>query len=152
VAVGGLATQYAIKNDAWNSLSFDSLKSNSLASAVASIGQPFGLCSVGYQANCVIDGDTISFDGQRVRMVDYDTPEIGEPKCASESALGHKAKLRLLEILNSGPVTVVKVGTRDSDVYGRKLRRVEISGQSVGTTLIAEGLAWPWEGRRHNWC
>ena len=45
----------------------------------------------------------IDYQGQRVRMVDYDTPEIGEAKCSSEYALGQKAKHRLLEILNSGP-------------------------------------------------
>lgn len=56
--------------------------------------------------DCVVDGDTIDYGGQRVRMIDYDTPEISEPRCASEYALGHQAKLRLLEILNSGTVEV----------------------------------------------
>jgi endonuclease YncB( thermonuclease family) len=104
------------------------------------------------ETHCVIDGDTIDYQGQRIRMVDYDTPEIGEPKCASEEALGHKAKHRLIEILNSGPVAVTPQGDRDMDKYGRKLRLVTVNGQSVGDTLIAEGLAVPWEGHRHYWC
>jgi hypothetical protein len=66
----------------------------------------FGLCRGGYQANCVIDGDTIEYMGRRVRMVDYDAPEIGEPKCTYELEVGHHAKNRLLEILNSGSVKV----------------------------------------------
>lgn len=75
----------------------DGFQPTNLYAAVSSIGKPFGLCRAGYQANCVIDGDTIDYMGQRIRMVDYDTPEIGEPKCASEEAQGHKAKRRLLE-------------------------------------------------------
>ena len=34
--------------------------------------------------NCVVDGDTIWLSGVKIRMADYDTPEIGEPKCAAE--------------------------------------------------------------------
>lgn len=85
-------------------------------------------------------------------MIDYDTPEISEPRCASEEALGQSAKRRLLELLNSGVVEVRAKGSRDVDRYGRKLRLVLVDGKSVGDVLIAEGLAWPWEGRRHNWC
>lgn len=85
-------------------------------------------------------------------MVDYDTPEISEPRCASEYALGQRAKFRLLEIVNSGTVEVRPSGARDVDKYGRKSRLVLVNGKSVGDTLIAEGLAWPWEGHRHAWC
>lgn len=100
----------------------------------------------------MIDGDTIEYNGERVRMVDYDTPEISEPRCASEYDLGQKAKFRLLEILNSGTVDVRTSGARDTDRYGRKLRLVLVDGRSVGDILISEGLAWRWEGRRHDWC
>jgi endonuclease YncB( thermonuclease family) len=109
----------------------------------------FQICYFPGETHCVIDGDTIDYMGQRIRMVDYDTPEIGEPKCASEEALGHKAKHRLIEILNSGPVAVTPHGDRDIDKYGRKLRLVTVNGRSVGDTLISEGLAVPWEGHRH---
>lgn len=100
----------------------------------------------------MIDGDTIEYNGERVRMVDYDTPEISEPRCASEYDLGQKAKFRLLEILNSGTVDVRTSGARDTDRYGRKLRLVLVDGRSVGDILISEGLASRWEGRRHDWC
>ncbi|WP_394357150.1 hypothetical protein [Sphingopyxis indica] len=42
--------------------------------------------------------------------------------------------------------------SRDSDRYGRKLRIVVRGGTSVGSVLVAEGLARPWEGRRRPWC
>jgi endonuclease YncB( thermonuclease family) len=89
---------------------------------------------------------------QRVRMVDYDAPEIGEPKCSSEHELGQMAKYRLLELLNSGAVAAIPRGDRDIDKYGRKLRLVTVNGLSVGGYLIGEGLAVPWAGRRHHWC
>lgn len=38
---------------------------------------------------------------------------------------------------------------RDADQFGRMLRLVTVDGRSVGETLISEGLAQPWEGRRH---
>jgi micrococcal nuclease len=112
----------------------------------------FQICYFPGGTHCVIDGDTIDYDWLRVRMVDYDTPEIGEPKCSSEYELGQKAKHRLVEILNSGIVAVTPHGNRDIDQYGRKLRLVTVNGRSVGDTLIDEGLAVPWEGHRHYWC
>ena len=123
-----------------------------VGAAITSVAKPFGICGMAFGKDCVVDGDTIDFRGERVRMVDYDTPEISEPKCASEYALGQRAKFRLLELLNSGTVEVRTSGARDTDRYGRKLRLVLVDGRSVGDTHIAEGLAWPWEGRRHGWC
>lgn len=118
----------------------------------AEVSSSFSLCSDAASGTCVIDGDTIYYGGERIRMVDYDTPEIMEPKCESERVLGHRAKDRLLEILNSGTVEVSRSGTREEDRYGRKLRLVTVNGRSTGDILIDEGLAWPWEGRRHDWC
>jgi micrococcal nuclease len=125
---------------------------NPIGVDVTSVVKPFGICGMAFGKDCVVDGDTIDYRGERVRMVDYDTPEISEPHCASEYALGQQAKFRLLELLNSGTVEVRRSGARDIDKYGRKLRLVLVNGRSVGDTLIAEGLAWPWEGHRHGWC
>jgi micrococcal nuclease len=114
--------------------------------------EPFGLCGSGARESCVIDGDTVVFQGVHIRMVDYDAPEILTPKCKSEEALGQKAKLRLSGLLGAGTVRIVASGKRDEDRYGRKLRLVTVNGRPVGDILIEEGLAWPWEGRRHDWC
>ena len=115
-------------------------------------GERFGLCGSQERVTCVVDGDTIIHQGLRIRLIDFDAPEIDVPKCASEEALGHKARLRLRDLLNAGTVRIVKAGSRDEDRYGRKLRLVTVNGRSVGDILIEEGLAWPWEGRRHDWC
>ena len=105
-AVGALGTHLALggKLPAF-------MQGTPVAGAVQSIVGKFALCSVAFGRDCVIDGDTIQVNGERVRMVDYDTPEISEPHCASEFALGQKAKFRLLELLNTGRVEI-RMGRR----------------------------------------
>jgi endonuclease YncB( thermonuclease family) len=116
-------------------------------------GSPaFHLCGHGPRQNCVIDGDTIWYQGVKIRLMDIDAPEVSEPKCASEAALGHKATLRLLELMNAGPFEVVRLGGRDHDKYGRKLRLIKRDGRPITDALIAEGLARRWDGRRRSWC
>ncbi|KFL28973.1 hypothetical protein JP75_23510 [Devosia riboflavina] len=111
----------------------------------------FGLCGGGARKTCVVDGDTFWFDGTKIRIADINTPEIGEPDCAAEAALGRKASLRLAELL-SGATLDLRAADRDEDQYGRKLRVVERDGRSVGQALVAEGLAHEWRGRRESWC
>lgn len=123
-----------------------------LSPSLAGEKAEFGICGSEPRVTCVIDGDTIVHKGLRIRMIDFDAPETGDPKCAGEAALGHKALLRLRDLLNGGQIRIVKSGSRDEDRYGRKLRLVVVNGRSVGDILIEEGLAWPWEGRRHDWC
>ena len=102
--------------------------------------------------DCVIDGDTIRYRGLKIRLADIDAPETWKPQCASEAARGEKAKERLLELLNAGPIELVSSGWRDEDRYGRKLRIVELGGRSLGNILISdEGLARPWNGARKSW-
>lgn len=112
----------------------------------------FKICATSIRRNCVVDGDTIWFAGEKIRIEDIDTPEISRPKCDYEKALGQRAKRRLLELLNAGAFQVVHNGGRDKDRYGRLLRVIERDGQSLGDILIAEGLARRWDGARHPWC
>ncbi len=111
----------------------------------------FTICGDGPRANCVVDGDTFWLGHQNVRMADIDTPELSPPRCESERIRGEAAKTRLLDLLNAGKFSLV-AGFRDEDQYGRKLRTVTRDGRSIGDTLIAEGLARPWDGARHPWC
>lgn len=101
---------------------------------------------------CVVDGDTIWFEGVKIRIADIDTPEIREPKCRFEKQLGERATIRLVELLNEGPFEIVSAGDRDEDGYGRKLRILSRNGQSLGTKLVQEGLAHNWGGERLPWC
>jgi endonuclease YncB( thermonuclease family) len=73
------------------------------------------------------------------------------PRCLSEKALGDRATQRLIQLVNSGPVSLQSID-RDEDVYGRKLRIVMVNGTSVGDTLVSDGLARYYEGGRKPWC
>lgn len=113
----------------------------------------FTRCLGGPRLNCVVDGDTFWYRGEKVRIADINTPEIGEPGCAREAALGERATERLTELLNAGPFTLAPGDPeRDRDRHGRLLREVTRRGASLGATLEAEGLAEPWQGRRGDWC
>jgi endonuclease YncB( thermonuclease family) len=111
----------------------------------------FGLCHSGGGTNCVVDGDTFWFAGEKYRIADIDTPETHPARCAEEAALGEAATGRLREWLNDGAFSLESAG-RDADRYGRKLRVPTRDGESVGSVLVDEGLARPWEGRRRPWC
>jgi endonuclease YncB( thermonuclease family) len=112
----------------------------------------FTLCARARLPNCVIDGDTIRYDGVKIRLEDIDAPEVFSPKCPSELARGNRATERLLALINAGPIALVRTGARDQDRYGRKLRTIERAGRSLGAILVAEGLARPWDGARRSWC
>lgn len=123
------------------------------AAGAAAIGHArFERCINGSQRSCVIDGDTIRFEGSRIRLEDIDAPEVFSPRCESEKALGQRATQRLLDWMNAGPFTVVQAGERDVDRYGRKLRIIERNGRSAGDVLVSEGLARRWDGARRGWC
>lgn len=111
----------------------------------------FGLCDDGGGADCVIDGDTFRFGGEKIRIADIDTPETHPPRCDHEARLGTRATYRTQALLNAGPFVLEPVD-RDEDRYGRKLRVVKRDGESLGETLISEGLARPWEVARRPWC
>lgn len=116
-----------------------------------SVIRPFTLCTSAVDKTCVIDGDTFRLDGRKIRIADIDTPETHPSRCAEEEALGLRATYRLAELLSVGPFEL-QSGFHDRDKYGRELRIVSRDGQSLGRTLVLEGLARPWEGRRRPWC
>lgn len=110
-------------------------------------------CMVLLAAIYVVDGDTIDIDGQRWRLLDFDTPETGRAKCQKELQLGLQATKRLQELISAGK----KIETRSSgrrDRYGRVLGDLLIDGANPRERLIAEGLArhYTGRGRRPDWC
>lgn len=115
------------------------------------VTRSFGLCHTGGGTNCVVDGDTFWIDGEKIRIADIDAPETHPPRCAGEARLGNAATGRLQALLNAGPVELA-IADRDTDRYGRKLRIARRDGQSIGATLVDEGLARSWGGHRQPWC
>lgn len=109
-------------------------------------------CSGSTRKTCVVDGDTFWLEGAKIRIADIDTPEISKPQCPQELQLGQQATERLVALLNQGPFEVRSGDGPDQDRFGRKLRIIVRDGESLGETLISEGLAHRWGGHKEPWC
>lgn len=100
----------------------------------------------------VIDGDTIDLDGERFRLVGFDTPETYSPQCDYELALGNEATRRLRELVASGELLDLIV-LPGRDRYDRGLARLYVGRADVADILISDGLAREYGGgRRQGWC
>lgn len=124
----------------------------SLALQAEAAKPSFERCGSGIRINCIVDGDTLWNNGIKIRIADIDTPEISQPRCAAEKALGERATIRLMELVNAGPFEMQAWPKHDEDRYGRKLRVLVRDGRSLGDVLVSEGLARTWTGRRQPWC
>ena len=83
----------------------------------------------GWQVRTV-DGDTIRYGTDRIRIRGYNAPELSEPG-------GRDAALRLERLLQEGTVNIVPHG---HDVYGRTLADVFVNGQNVAEVMTMEGF------------
>ncbi|MBI1234732.1 MAG: thermonuclease family protein [Alphaproteobacteria bacterium] len=98
----------------------------------------------------IIDGDTVEFGNEMVRIENIDTPERGgRAECDAERMLAEIASDTLTLLLSKGAIEIERSGT---DRYGRTLARISVSGRDIGEELITRDLAVGWEGRRHDWC
>lgn len=97
----------------------------------------------GPRHHCVVDGDTVWWEGEKIRLADIDAPEM-RGRCEAERARAIAARDRLVQLINADTVAIHRTGT---DRYGRTLARLG----TVGEQLIAEDLAVRWP-RRRNWC
>lgn len=95
------------------------------------------------RVTCVVDGDTIWIEREKIRLLDIDAPEM-EGKCAAERVLAVRSRDRLVALLRGREVTIAREGV---DRYGRTLARLD----DVGAQLVREGLARRW-GDRRGWC
>lgn len=81
----------------------------------------------------VHDGDTFYSGAETIRVHGIDTPELGQPRATA-------AKWRLIQLLHSGPVTIVP---RAEDVYGRTVADVYVGGRNIADVLRREGFEKP---------
>ena len=82
----------------------------------------------------VVDGDTVQLgNGETVRLVGIDAPEVGE--CGYEQATEALADLVLDRDVR------LTIFDEDRDQYGRLLRYVDIAAVDAGLQLIERGLA-----------
>ncbi|MGV1848042.1 MULTISPECIES: thermonuclease family protein [unclassified Rhizobium] len=98
----------------------------------------------------MVDGDTFWFRGEKIRIAEIDTPELSPPLCQRERQLCLAAKQRLLDILNSGPLSFETTARDEIASTGSSGWSTGIG--SVGDILVAEGLPRKWQGSRRSWC
>ncbi len=77
-----------------------------------------------------VDGDTIRYGTDRIRIRGYNAPELSEPG-------GRDDALRLERLLQEGTISIVPHG---HDVYGRTLADVFVNGQNVAEVMTGEGF------------
>ena len=121
-----------------------------LAAPAQSLTAEFPICGSGKRVTCIVDGDTLWFEGVKYRLEEIDTPEKGGlAQCMQEGLQAIEATKRLAEIMSTHEFTIETSG---HDRYGRVLARFLIGDTTAGEILIAEGLARPWAGHREDWC
>jgi endonuclease YncB( thermonuclease family) len=82
----------------------------------------------------VIDGDTVELgNGESVRLVGIDTPEVGE--------CGYERASQNLERLVLGKQVRLVRSDEDRDGYGRLLRYVDVGPMDAGLRLVKNGVA-----------
>jgi micrococcal nuclease len=90
----------------------------------------------------VYDGDTLSLtNGQRIRLVQIDTPELGSGECYSRAS-----RTALLKLTPIGSRVRLEVDPRldHVDRYGRLLRYVHRGPLNVNVVLVTAGAAAPY--------
>lgn len=98
----------------------------------------FGYCGQGEHINCVADGGTFWYKGEKIVIADIVSPGIDNARCDGERKVGFAAKLRLLNLLNAGSFSMNAAGQPDKAGSPRVISR---DGRSLGGQMVNEGLA-----------
>ena len=90
----------------------------------------------------VVDGDTITMsNGEKVRLIQIDTPELASKECYGIQAKSELSKL----ISQAGELSLTSDPNLDDvDKYGRLLRYVFIGNTNLNLKLIEIGAAAPY--------
>lgn len=106
------------------------------------------LCSGPNRVTCVVDGDTVWIEGEKIRLEGIDAPEP-RGRCYDELIAAAKATERLRILLTENQFTIKRSG---QDRYGRTLAKIIIGDRSAGEIMMSEGLVRKWRGKRETWC
>ncbi len=100
----------------------------------------------------MLDGDTFSIDGRRVRLINADAPEpMPGARCPGEAIAAREAVKFAQQVVREGRTLAVEPGGR-MDRFGRRLTRVSIDGLDLGDTLHQAGYAARRSDPPFNWC
>lgn len=100
----------------------------------------------------VVDGDTLARDGERLRLVNLDAPDLGShARCQTERNRGEAARDYARALLASADTVTVRPAGR-IDRYNSPLVWVDVDGRDYAALMIAAGHGRPWRGRSSDWC
>ncbi len=88
----------------------------------------------------IIDGDTLTINGTKIRLAGVDAPEISQ-KCKVDKHIencGEIVKLRLVQTTDSKDIICYSHGR---DLYGRVLGECYVEDININKWLLREGLA-----------
>ena len=88
----------------------------------------------------IIDGDTFSCNGERIRMANIDAPEMPEHcrrgrRCPPGTPFASK---NCLHSISRGSVTCLSI---EKDHYGRTVARCKANGKDLSCAMVAAGHA-----------
>ena len=113
----------------------------------------FQECAGPVRYTCVVDGDTIRYRGEIIRLVGIDAPEIFDPGCEREAEIGARATDELRRLLNAGPFSLTRAPMEPNrDVYDRLLRRISREGIDFADILLKTGTIHRYGAAGPDWC
>jgi endonuclease YncB( thermonuclease family) len=98
----------------------------------------------------VIDGDTIRYGRERIRIINIDAPETeGRARCNAERRLAAVATMTLVDLIEGKRLEIERHG---HDRFGRTLAYIRVSGADVGEMLIRARVVVRFGNGRPDWC
>ena len=102
------------------------------------------------------DGDTcyVTYNGKndKVRLLGLDTPEISNPKCEQEYALGIDARNFVNNLISEG-VSIKFKTEYNRDFFGRILSYIIVDGENVSKKMVSNGLGVIYNrSNKKDWC
>jgi endonuclease YncB( thermonuclease family) len=97
--------------------------------------------SAAVQVVRINDGDTLTISmGEKVRLLQIDTPEISPAEC-----YGTEAHNALISLIGKSSITLESDSVSDDkDQFGRKLRYVKVGKMNLNLKLVELGAATPY--------
>ena len=89
----------------------------------------------------VVDGDTIILNGEKIRFIGIDTPELKQT-CLQDGQkiyCGVNAKILLIKKIGNNPLKCIREG---KDVYKRTLAECFVNSESISKFLVRNGYAF----------
>uniref|UniRef100_UPI00168BFE1F thermonuclease family protein n=1 Tax=Brevundimonas diminuta TaxID=293 RepID=UPI00168BFE1F len=88
----------------------------------------------------VVDGDTLTIDGERIRLWGVNAPEQDQTcrRHGQDYRCGEGARQALREWIGQSAVSCVEV---EKDQYGCRVARCAVDGQDIGAWMVSQGLA-----------